>query len=124
MPRLTYFAGLALLAVAGAFLLTDRLLTPPPGVTEANVKRIREGMRLAEVEAILGPRTKTWQAQGEWAISGTLDDGVVVCFEAGRVSRVGISSVRGPSCWHAPSAYRFPRATPRPLDRLRAWLGW
>src|SRR5262245_51077287 len=53
MSRLTYLAGVALVVVGVAFLLTDRL-TWRPGVTEANVKRICEGMTLAEVEALLG----------------------------------------------------------------------
>ncbi len=53
MPRLVYLTGLALLLLAGAFLLTDKLLWPP-GVTEANLLRIRVGMTLGEVEAILG----------------------------------------------------------------------
>src|SRR5262245_2383214 len=56
VPRLTYFTGLALLLLAGAFLLTDRL-TRRPGVTEANAKRIQVGMTLADVEALLGGRS-------------------------------------------------------------------
>ena len=54
MPRLTYLTGLALLLVAGAFRLTDWLVAPPPGVTEANVRRIQEGMALERVEQLLG----------------------------------------------------------------------
>jgi hypothetical protein len=54
MPRLTYLAGLALLLVASAFLLTDRLLTPAPGVTAANARRIKPGMSWAWVERVLG----------------------------------------------------------------------
>src|SRR5262245_61466194 len=50
-----YLTGLALLLLAGAFLLTDRLLYPP-GITEANVKRIRPGMTLAQVERLLRGR--------------------------------------------------------------------
>ena len=46
-----WLAGLAL--VVGALLLTDRLLWQP-GLTEDNVSRIRPGMTLAEVEALLG----------------------------------------------------------------------
>jgi hypothetical protein len=53
MPRraLLWLCGLAL--VVGALLLTDRLLWKP-GMTAANVRRIRPGMTLAEVEALLG----------------------------------------------------------------------
>jgi hypothetical protein len=46
-------AGVAL--VAFTLLLTDRLLWRP-GLTEDNVRRIRPGMTLAEVEALLGSR--------------------------------------------------------------------
>jgi hypothetical protein len=52
--RLLLAAGaLALLAVVAAWtwLLVPR---PGPGVTRANYERIREGMPLAEVEAIVG----------------------------------------------------------------------
>ena len=44
MPRLVYLSGAGLALVALAFVLTDSLLWEP-GVTEANVRRIRPGMR-------------------------------------------------------------------------------
>src|SRR5262249_6731667 len=52
-PKRAYLwlAGLAL--VVGAMLLTDRLLWQP-GLSEQNLKRIRPGKTLAEVEALLG----------------------------------------------------------------------
>jgi hypothetical protein len=51
--------GLALLApplilLALAFVFTEPSLTPRPGVTIANLARIREGMTFDEVKAILG----------------------------------------------------------------------
>jgi hypothetical protein len=46
-----WLAGLAL--VVGALLLTDWLLWEP-GLTEDNVRRIKPGMTLAEVEELLG----------------------------------------------------------------------
>src|SRR5262245_34961502 len=54
MPRLTYVAGVALLARAGAFLLTDALLGPRPGVSRWNARRIQPGMTVKEVEARFG----------------------------------------------------------------------
>ena len=48
---LLWLAGLAL--VVGALILTDSLLWTP-GLTEDNVRRIRLGMPLAEVEELLG----------------------------------------------------------------------
>jgi hypothetical protein len=58
MPQLVYvyMLGVGIALAALAFAVTDALLTPPPtpGVTEANVRRIRQGMSLAKVEGILG----------------------------------------------------------------------
>jgi hypothetical protein len=52
-----WLAGLAL--VVAALLLTDRLLWQP-GLTEDNVRRLRPGMTLAEVEELLGGPA-TWE---------------------------------------------------------------
>jgi hypothetical protein len=61
---LLWLAGLAL--VAGALLLTDRLLWRP-GLTEDNVRRIRVGMTLAEVEALLGgPAAETIEMPADY----------------------------------------------------------
>src|SRR5262245_29813472 len=46
-----WLVGVAL--AVGALLRTDRLLWQP-GLTEDNVRRLRPGMTLAEVEALLG----------------------------------------------------------------------
>ena len=59
MSRLVYLLGVGIALVAGAFLLTDALLWRP-GATEANARRIREGMTLGEVEAIMG-RPADWR---------------------------------------------------------------
>jgi hypothetical protein len=53
MNRRVFFLGLAVSALAVALLLTYRLLQHP-GITEANVRRIRPGMSVQEVEAFLG----------------------------------------------------------------------
>ena len=51
MSRQVYLLGVGMLLVAGALLLTDWAVRPPPapGVTEANVRRIREGMTLEQL---------------------------------------------------------------------------
>src|SRR5262245_18154329 len=53
MPRLVYLAGVGLLVVTAACFLTDGL-PRPPGVTEANVRRIKPGMPYPLVRRILG----------------------------------------------------------------------
>jgi hypothetical protein len=49
---LVALAGLAVVSAAGVLVLWPK----PSRVTRENIDRIRDGMSLAEVEAILGPR--------------------------------------------------------------------
>src|SRR5262249_49925373 len=74
MPRLVYLTGIAIGLLATGFALTYQLAGQPltPGVTEGNVRRIREGMTLREVEALLG-------GPGE---GGVLHDWRFVVFES------------------------------------------
>ena len=108
-----WLAGVAL--VVGALLLTDWLLWQP-GLTEDNVRRIRPGMTLAEVEALLGgpaadtfempPDYMAYRLQREWKEGG---ETVVVQFFAD--GRVMTAAGRG-------------RPQPGIFTRLRAWLSW
>ena len=108
-----WLSGVAL--VVGALLLTDHLLGEP-GLTEDNVRRLRPGMPLAEVEALLGgPAADTFEMpaefpayrwQREWREGG---DSVVVLFFAD--GRVMAAAGKG-------------RPQPGSLARLRAWIGW
>jgi hypothetical protein len=101
--------------VVGALLLTDALLWRP-GLTEDNIKRLRHGMTLEEVEALLGgPAADTFEKppdypafrwQREWREGGA--DVVVQFFADGR----------------AMAAAGGRRARPGSLARLRRWLGW
>src|SRR5262245_46389648 len=112
-----YCSGLALLLLAGAFLQTDRLVRPP-GVTEANVQRIRPGMSLAAVETTLGRKAdgRTGEFMGVHP-DGTAElvhwqegDGLVLVW-VGRQGRV----------IHKVSDRQRQEGDPR--ARLRAWLG-
>ena len=115
MSRQVYLLGVGLALLAGAFLLADDLLWGPP-VTEADARRIRPGMTLRKVEAILG-RPADVTEQGA---------------EAGIVARfwyhvpTGVVMVRfGPDLRVTRGGCLY-IASPRPslLARLRVWLGW
>jgi hypothetical protein len=101
-------------------VLTDRLLWQP-GLAENNVRRIRPGMTLAEVEALRGgPAAEAigWWAEGEardplrvrwqrhWQAEGAAVD--VQFWPDGRVMAFGDKG----------------RPEPSPLARQRTWLGW
>src|SRR5438445_13678227 len=58
MSRRVYLLGIGLTLVTLAFALTEALLWRPEA-TEANLRRIRPGMTLREVEAIFG-RPADW----------------------------------------------------------------
>jgi hypothetical protein len=106
-------AGLALVALA--LLLTDRLLWAP-GLTEDNVRRIRPGVTLAEVEELPGgPVADTFEMpadypafrwQREWRAGGA--DVVVQLTADGKVT----------------AAAGKGRPLTGSLARLRRWLGW
>src|SRR5262245_52342867 len=123
MPRGVYLLGLGL-ALALAF--TDWALSLWPGVTEANVKRIRPGRVQAEAETLLGgppasirdldlklmigpsgiePEPTRWVAV--WV---GLDGKAVVHFDR----PAGVDFV----------AFWPNRDRAGPFARLRAWLGW
>jgi hypothetical protein len=115
MPRGVYLLGLGLALVALALAFTDWALSLRPGVTEANVKRVRPGMALAEVESILGGKGLLSYAPGASGSRASVylwresDRGAFVVFgDDGAVTSAG-----------------FQRdSVQNPLARLRAWLGW
>jgi hypothetical protein len=113
MSRRVYLLGVGLALVAGAFLLTEALLWRP-GVTEANVRRVRPGMTTKQAEAILGVSLDGpvgGRSRPIRILRGNGGEAVLVWDEAGYITDVEFIPERG-----AP--------TPGPLGRLRAWLGW
>jgi hypothetical protein len=62
MSRRLYLLGVG---VALALAVTDWTLGLPPEVTEAKVRRVRPGMNLQEVEALLGVAGPGADAQGQ-----------------------------------------------------------
>jgi hypothetical protein len=108
--------GLALVALGLA--VTDWALSLGPGLTAANVRRIRPGMTLGEVEAILGRCISdssggrpSWLTIREWR--GPLGRG---CIYFGPDDRVMETFDDTP--------VRIRPDNGGPLARLRAWLGW
>lgn len=112
MSRQVYLLGVGLVPVAGAFLLTNALVWHP-GVTAANVARIRSGMTPAEVEALLGGPPDCSEREddsGERACYWTDECGFAVDrFASDRVAETRFSP-----------RSRRPGSPARP----RAWLGW
>jgi hypothetical protein len=133
MSRQTYLLGVGIVLVAGAFLLTDRVLYPSrpttttPGLSASgaaatlrNASRVRKGMTLKQVEALLGPGEcfqEDWLWAYRWtAWTGTSGVQVMVWIGFGRpsgeVMRVAVRTLtRRQTGGESLSA------------RLRAWLG-
>ena len=132
MPRGVFLLGLGLLLVAGAFVVTDALTTPAPGVTEENCDRIRKGMTLANVRAILGgPASQVVDLPGapfsgqepppeatRWLRIWT-GEGVAVQVNFSAREVVTSAWWSGPGVWDVREA----RPRPDPFDRLRKDLG-
>jgi hypothetical protein len=124
MSRQTYLLGLAIALLGCAMALTHELLSPWPGVSERNVRHIREGMTLREVERLLGgpPTGHLWIQNSE----GTLYwDGV-----QGRIYVPFIGDyISGDLQVGSGCRARFERLPGQQEDlglltRLRTWLGW
>jgi hypothetical protein len=112
MPRRVYRLGVGITLGALALAFTDWALRLRPGVTEANARRIREGMALTDVEGLFGRppdrRTGGGHCPTEICQWRTPGGGATVELRNGRVREVD---------W-------YERQPPSPFARLRAWLGW
>ena len=124
MSRRVFLLGVGLALVALAFVLTDVLLWEP-GVTAANVRRIRAGMTLAEVNAVLGP-----PVQDEMRLlaittnSGAMDTAAPEDFTCAWEGPGGSVAVRFDAGERVREYWFLPIRHDSPLSRLRAWLGW
>jgi hypothetical protein len=135
MSRRVYLLGIGLALVALALALTDWVLSLQPGVTETNVKRIKDGMTLDQVEALLGgPGSKGHQPPPKGVrvrFYGFSKDDRDYHWEYHWTGASGYVSVTFVSPWGVPEGCRrveharFVRtASSSPFQRLRAWLGW
>jgi hypothetical protein len=128
MSRRVYLLGLGLALLALAFITTEALIGPRPGVTAQNVRRIRPGMTLADVTRLLGKSPNVpsieaglfrrrhpdagshgWLENGAVAVILIGDDGFVQSADWVEIER----PIRSPDLQDT-----------APLARLRAWLGW
>jgi hypothetical protein len=115
MSRRVYLLGVGLALVALAFATTDWALSLQPGVTEANLRCIRPGMTLAEVEALFGCR---WRA-------GFIDNGTPGELGFEWEGARGVADVSFDLKQRARKATWYHHSRVNSLfSRLRAWLGW
>src|SRR5262245_644263 len=134
MSRRVYLLGVGLALVALALALTDWVLSLQPGVTEANVKRIKDGMTLDQVEAILGgPGSPGHRppCKGPQDFVGYGKDGGDYHWDYHWIGASGYASVTFVSPWGVPECCRrveharFVRPASRsPFQRLQDWLDW
>jgi hypothetical protein len=128
MPRFIYLLGLGLALIGLALAVTDQVMGPAPGVTEANVRRIKPGMKMAEVEAILGGPGQWHSAKGsavyhwgtyEWKGSAGTS---LITFRSECVWEHGLRFVD--TGRERVVEVTFQQTAGQPLlARLRAWLG-
>ncbi len=130
MSRRVYLLGVGIALVALAFAITNYIMGPSPGVTEANSRRIQKGMTLKEVQAIFGGPGKL-SGEGGGLAGGMVWRHSLFAWEGTH----GTALVSfGNSGWYDSFKYDAPQvvkgvtfrraAGPDPLARLRAWLGW
>jgi hypothetical protein len=117
MPRFVFFVGVAMAMVAAAFLVTDALLGPTPGPTEANARKVKAGMTLREAEIILGgPPTQRVSTVGKFASSV----GTALLFWPGRQGGVLVSIRYDNEVVEA--AWLAEKAPPTLFQRVCSWL--
>jgi hypothetical protein len=119
--------GVGIVVLALAFLLAEWALTPPPGVTGANARRVRKGMTVRQAERLLGGPPQRWapyrsrlrgrtrQVVDVWYCGEWESEPVTVCIDFDPTGRVEEVEVLGEP--HQGSELSF-------LSRLRAWLVW
>jgi hypothetical protein len=122
MPRWVFLLAVVIGLLTAVFVTTDALLGMRPGVTERNVRRIKEGMSVSEVEALLGgPGVRSpWQPEGQFQAGG-LQFSWHDYFWAGSEGNARVSFIR----W-SNSATKFVRAASfhrAPTKSPLTWLG-
>ncbi len=121
MSRRVYLLGVGLTLIGLALGFTDWVLSLQPGVTEANARRIHHGMRLKDVEAILG-------GTAQRSMYPQRDENVMARIWYGREGRVIVRFWLDDQSGVVGEPIFLPaRSTQNEfslLARLRAWLSW
>jgi len=126
MSGRVYLLGVGIVLIGAGFMTTNWLLTPPPGVTMANLPRIRPGMGLAEVESLLGgPGIHIpWVLNEEGPLFWKGPEGTIhVQFYRPFINPFSSMTVHPTA---RPYLVRPDGQTvyPSPIRPLRAWFGW
>jgi hypothetical protein len=126
MSRWVFLLGVGVMLVALAFVVTYRALGPKPGVTEANVRRLKPGMTVREVETILGAKARVLARAGDCCKNALAPDPSPSPWVALSWGEDGMALVYFDERDHLERAeFRRTRATRQsPLDSLRSRLGW
>jgi hypothetical protein len=133
MSKRVFVLSVGLVLLASGLAFTDWALSLRPGVTEANVRRIRLGMMLEEVEVILGGsahRTMRYSGPVPWApkcraflIWGGEKGAALIRLDAEHcVTEARFAGGPEGEVWCS----TLPKTPAKPglLVHLRAWLGW
>ena len=113
--------AVALLGVAG-FAMFIWLISPTPGVTLENFRRLLEGMSTTDVEALLGEPSKVRESlRGTTRCWQGEEVGIDLLFDADRVL-FGIAVPPQPPGRFGLAEYI--RVDESFLDRIRRWLHW
>jgi len=123
MSRRVYLLGVGLALVALGLAFTDWALSLQPG-TEPNLRRIRPGMSLADVESLLGSpgRMPLVRPMSGPRFGGVPDKRARIWENEAGVVRVWLDEygrVVGITRWCNPA-----RPQRSAFAQLRAWLGW
>ena len=121
MSKQVYLLGVCIVLLGWAFVVTTWLVRPGPGVHEENAERLRAGMRLAEVELILGSRGYYNRETASWFWLGKAG-AVHIYPQSNAPDRVWVVE-----WWYLDGrpARQIPdNPPPGRLSRLRTWLGW
>jgi hypothetical protein len=118
--------GVALLVVAG-FGVLIWLTSPTPGVTLDNFRRLREGMSIRDVEALLGKPDRVFEGAARTHRVWRGEEVVIsLTWDADDADRLWVGFAEPPGQEWNPNTGYYERIQKDEsfLDRIRRWLHW